>query len=143
MKIKDKEYFTRKLDAFETFELARRLAPVLAVLSMQKDLALLKRGFAQSFTTLVGQMSRSDIDEIFSTCLIGATREERGRQAPVYVGGKLMFSDIGIDDLLELVWDVIVKAKLIDFFAAPSSPSTEEQDGQTSSGSDSQTGEAG
>lgn len=144
MKIKDKEYHLRNLNTFEHFELARKLAPVLTLLSMQKDKALLKQGFAQSFVSLVGELRKEDMDIVLATCLTGVTREDQnGGVQPIYVSGQLMFTDIDLNTMMDIIWEVLLKARLLDFFAARPSNSTEGQVGQTSTGSDSQTAKVG
>ena len=117
-------YSARKLDALGQFALARRLAPVLAVLAMGERATVQVR-FAQSFCALTAQMAESEAQAIVLDCLATLERQHENTYSPVVAGGTIMFADVA-DDLglaLQLVFRALEAQKLIDFFTVPPSGS--------------------
>ena len=145
MKIKNFEYKTTKLNTFQQFDIARKMAPVLTFLALQKDAKTLERGFATAFCGLTQDMNKPDMDSILATCLSEVTREVApGTYAKVFVSGVLAYDDIDLQTMLKLIWHVLVENNLIDFFSDALSDSTAKPGNQTgSSGSASQKAKAG
>ena len=118
MKIKNFEYKTTKLNTFQQFDIARKMAPVLTFLALQKDAKTLERGFATAFCGLTQDMNKPDMDSILATCLSEVTREVApGTYAKVFVSGVLAYDDIDLQTMLKLIWHVLVENNLIDFFS--------------------------
>lgn len=137
--INGKEYRLPTLDVFQEFALASKLSPILSMMSLQEDRTVLARKFPQAFTALAVNMPRQDKDEVLAVALTGVTRQEPGSAvwAPVYVNGRIMYQDISMQVVLQLMWELIVAHKLIDFFSEDPSSSTDQPgDPAASSGSD-------
>jgi hypothetical protein len=145
MRVRDHDYVVRSLPITTQFSLSAKLAPVVALMSLQSDRAELRRTFPKSFTALCETMSVQDQQWVLDTCLGCVLRTEPGMPpAPAWIGGMPAFQDIDMGTMLELVWEVIEHHKIIDFFSVDPSRSTAPRDDQTtSSGSGSQKDAAG
>jgi hypothetical protein len=127
-------YRVEPLDVFEQYDIARRLAPIVTLLTMQKDREKLKKGFARAFVSMSSGLSKEDGRAILSTCLAQVSRNQGGAFAPLQSGGRLMFADIDLEQSLELLWEVLVRSKIIDFFDVPLSTSKGAGGGKKASG---------
>lgn len=111
------KYLVKRLNTFDQFEIARKLAPVLSMLAMQKDQSTLADRFPQAFCALTAGLDQADMDRINKLVLSAVSREQQGHFVPIYVGGMLAFDDIGMLAMLQLFWAVLEAARLPDFFA--------------------------
>lgn len=137
MNINGKEYRLPILDPFQEFALASKISPILGLMSLQEDRNILAAKFPQSFTALTGdmRMSREDKDEVLRLCMTGVLRGEPGGSfSPVMVNGMFMYKDMNLSTILQIVWQVIVDHKLIDFFSDPHSSSTDQPGDRAASG---------
>jgi hypothetical protein len=112
-------YRAEPLGIFEQFDIARRLAPIVTLLTMQKDREKLQKGFARAFVSMSSGLSREDGQAILATCLGQISRKEGAAFAPVNVRGSMMFADITLEQSLELLWHALLASNLIDFFDVP------------------------
>lgn len=129
-KLQGNLYSVQKLNALGQFKLARKLAPVLAVLAMGAR-ETVKERFSQSFCALTAQMGEGEAEAIVLDCLSTVQRQHENAYSPVVAGGAIMFADIA-DDLgltLQLVFRALEAQKLIDFFTLPPSSSPAKQKG--------------
>ena len=122
------------LDVFDQLDVARRLAPIVALLTMQKDREKLKSGFARAFVSMSSGMSREDVRAVLALCLAKVHRNQAGNYAPVCPSGQIMFEDIDLPRSLELLWEVLARNKIIDFFDEPLSTSKGKREGGGKSG---------
>ena len=113
------KYRIEPLSVFDQFDIARRVAPVLSLMTTQKDREKLKEGFARAFVTLSSGLSREDGQTILAICLGKVSRRDTVGFAPVQSAGQIMYSDIDMQQMLELVWHVLAQSKVIDFFDVP------------------------
>ncbi len=144
MKINGSEYRTTRLSTFQQFDIARRLAPVLTMLALQKDPNKLETSFPQAFCGLTQGMEKPDIDIILSTCLSNVSRIVSGGAVPIYSGGLLAYDDIDLSTMLKLIWIVLVENNLLSFFSGALSDLTETPGNEAgSSGSGSRAVRAG
>lgn len=127
------KYRVEPLDVFEQYDIARRLAPIVTLLTMQKDRSKLKKGFARAFVSMSAGLSKEDGKAILTACLAQVSRNQGGAFAPIQSGGKLMFSDIKLEHSLELLWEVLVCSEIIDFFDVPLSASKKAAEGKEAS----------
>lgn len=124
VKVEGTEYRIGKLDVFDQFHIARRLAPLLAtlgtalldrpVVSLEGDTA---KESSDRFLSLalsplaeaIAKMSNADADFIIHTCLAVCYRKvDPQGWAPVQVNGKtLAYDDITLTILMGLVVNVI------------------------------------
>lgn len=111
------------LSIFDQFDIARRVAPVITMLVLQKDREKLKAGFGRAFVSMSSGLSRDDGQIIMSLCLARVSRKQGTAFAPVQVNGQVMFEDIDMPAALEMIWHVLERSKVIDFFDAPASSS--------------------
>lgn len=137
--IGDNVYRVGTISAMQQFHVMRRLAPVLGgfaevVRSALKSgktgvelLSALKEGQVDISTVIepmlkaISEMSDADSEYVINTCLnVCARRIEGGKGwAPVRSSGQLMFNDIKLTAMAQLVWKVL-EANLGDFFVTPS-----------------------
>lgn len=131
--ISGKKYRLPDLDIFQEFALASAISPVLTMMSLSTDKAKLESRFPQSFTALIGNMGMDARakEDLIRTCLAGVKRDENSAFVDVLSPeGRIMYNDMNLTIVLRIVWEVLVKHKLIDFFIEPRSSSTE-QGGKT------------
>jgi hypothetical protein len=70
------------------------------------------------FAESLAKMSDVEVDAIVDPCL-GVTKRKQGQHwAPVMAQGQLMFHDLGISEMMQLVWAVIVE-NIGNFLAVP------------------------
>lgn len=124
------KYRADPLDVFDQFDVARRLAPIVALLTMQKDREKLKKGFARAFVSMASNLPKEDGRAVLTTCLSKVHRSQGGNFAPVCVSGAVMFDDLDLPRSLELVWEVLARNRLIDFFDEPLSTSKGKREGE-------------
>lgn len=118
-------YAAHPLGVFDQFDIARRIAPVITMLVLQKDREKLKPGFARAFVSLSSGLSREDGQALLTLCMAKVSRKTATGMSPIQAQGQMMFDDIGLDQMLELLWHVLVLSKIIDFFDVPASSSKE------------------
>lgn len=145
MQVGGHEYSVRELPLTTQFSLAAKLAPVVSLMSLQNDRAELKRTFPKSFAALCETMTIADQQWVLNTTLGTIMRHEpNAPPVPAWIGGLPAFQDINMTIMLELVWEVIEKHALVDFFSVSPSNSTDQPGNQpVSSGSGSQKDAAG
>lgn len=135
----DHVYRINKLSVFNQFELARRLSPIMTMLSMQQDKDKLEEVFPTAFAALCEGLTSSDSSYIFNICLSSATMKQGAVFTPIWTDGLPMFEHIDLRLSLSIIFKVLVANNLIDFFAAPLPDSTNQPaNGEGSNGSDSQ-----
>lgn len=111
---------------FTSFEVARELGQVLAGLAMMKkadpETKMAASQYAQAICALSADVNRSDVDRATELCLASVSREQAGGAAymPIVAPGtrRMMFADIDLMTMLELVWRVLEVNRLPDFFSA-------------------------
>ncbi len=84
--------------------------------------------FARVFLVTSGFVPQSDMDVALNACLSVVTRHVSGDRgwAPVASkDGALMFDDIDMGTMLQIVWHVIAAHRLVDFLAAGAQNSKE------------------
>lgn len=118
-------YRVEPLSIFDQFDISRRVSPVITLLVLQKDREKLQAGFARAFVSLASGISREDGQMILSLCLARVSRKQGASFAPVQTNGQVMFDDVDMTAMLEMVWHVLLRSKVIDFFDVPASGSKE------------------
>lgn len=113
---------------FTSYEIARELGPVLAGLSAMKRAD--KEGkqspahYARAFCALSIDVSNVDVERATDLCLSSVRREQAGASGTVWVpimatgARRMMFSDIDLPAMTELIWHVLEVNRLPDFFSA-------------------------
>lgn len=123
-KIGEHTYKIGKLGTFDAFEVARKMAFALTGIALIKAEGTSSAKFKQALCALAGNVPSSDVDRATMICLSAVTRQQPGGVgwAPVSSSASgMMFEDIDLDAMLELVWKVLEVNKLPDFFViAPS-----------------------
>jgi len=114
------KYLVGKLDAFKQLHVARRLAPVLT--GMKEAIQAMEGGqgvmaAVEPFSRCIAAISDADAEYIIHKCLGVVQREQPGGTgwANVMSSGGIMFKDIELPQMLELVWHVLEK-NLLSFF---------------------------
>lgn len=130
-------YRTTKMNTFVQFHLARRVAPLMipiaARLGEGGDLRQALAGsdgepmmqFAVPIIEAIGTMSDTDAENIIFPCLAVVQRRTGPAWSGVLAGGGLgaqamMFDDISLPDMLQLVWKVLEVNLQAFFHAVPS-----------------------
>jgi hypothetical protein len=135
--VSGKAYIIGKMDVFTQFDVARKMAPVVA--RSVPMLALIRDVVARnaSVTDLIDQvsaampmldaiagMSSQDSAFILASCLKTVSRSLTGGNGFVAIinpGGGLQFEDISLPDMMQLVWKVL-EVNLMGFMSgSPSS----------------------
>lgn len=105
---KGQTYRLATLDAMTQFHVTRRLGPVMAAISGEGDL------MGKVFHAL-GELSDGDAEYIVAKALGNCTMQQGDAWAKVYVGGRLMFDEIGMAGMITLTFETL-KENLSDFF---------------------------
>ncbi len=107
--INDVKYRADKLDAMQQFHVARRIAPVIAVVpnvlkSIKGDI-----GALQPLLEIVGKMPDDDVNYIISECMSVVYRLDGPGYVRVWTRGtnKPMFADMDMTVLLRIVFQVV------------------------------------
>jgi hypothetical protein len=133
-------YRIHKMDVLRQFHVARRLAPVLGgVIEALKagglDPARMMSGakpdvdpfaMVEPIGKVLAQISDEDSEYIIGVCLSCVARAQAGGTgyAPVWVPkGGLMFADMQLPEMLQLVWKVL-ESNLAGFFSGQGSTSS-------------------
>lgn len=99
------------------------------MLALQKDRTVLRKNFGKAFCAMTANMQAEDVESVNNLCLSSVMRlQSNNVWANVMVNGQLMFVDISLNDMLDLIWHVIEEHRLVDFFDEP--PSTGGTPGQ-------------
>ncbi|MFT4466102.1 MAG: phage tail assembly chaperone [Sodalis sp. (in: enterobacteria)] len=115
-------YRAGKLSVFDQLKVARKLLPVLS--GMVGELQKLRGGevametLLPALATAIGDIQDSDCDAIIHACLSVVSRQNGKAWMAVFRQGDLMFDDIDLGTLLQLVAQVIGDS-LGNFFHAP------------------------
>jgi len=113
--IHDNEYTIGRMTAMEQFKVARKLGPALPVL----EGIIADRNSGKDTTVLaILMMSKlSDVDAqiVTEACLAAVTRKQGDIQAKVMVSGNMMFQDIDVTAIIQLV-TAVIHENLGDFF---------------------------
>lgn len=122
-------YVIGVMDARRQLHVARRLAPVMSSLANQpaaEDDLSARLGL---MSKAVAEMSDVDTDYVINSCLSICQRKNdshNGVMSPVMASnGRMMFEDISLPAMLQLVWAVI-EEKLGSFFVDLQSNSAQE-----------------
>jgi hypothetical protein len=132
--IKGNKYSFRKLSTFQVWELARLLRDVIQSLAIMRSVANDpklpegavkpdRRAYITTTLALFGDLPKTANDAALAVCL-GSIQRDQGKDggvgwADIYAAGRLMFDDIDIADVAEMVFQVIEDNRIIDFFSAP------------------------
>lgn len=104
-------YKAGKLDAFKQFHVARRIAPVLSGLGVFIEVAKVDPLAAVGpVAEAIGKMTDADSEYVIYTCLGVVQRKQPGVNlgwGPVTSSGGMMYDDIDMAVMLQLVWHVL------------------------------------
>lgn len=119
-------YRATKMDVFMQYDVARKWAPILIWVASSKDKTFKPADFARAFCAVSSPIPKEDSDYVLGLCLDTVKRGGAGSAdfAPIRVSNKLMFDDIELPQMLEIVYHVLKLNKLIDFFVE--APATSE-----------------
>jgi hypothetical protein len=123
-------YRAGRLDARKQFDVARRLSYVLVQLGAEKkaDFKPSAENFARIILVTTGYIPQADMDAALNICLSVVKRHipgDIGWAALTASNGALMYEDIGMAEMLQIVWHVISMHRLVDFLAASAQDSSE------------------
>lgn len=108
-KVEDKYYRTEKMDCFKQFHVLRKAGPLYpsvvgALRVKDQDLMLAAGYIAAAFARL----SDDEANFIMTSCLGTCSMKQGSVWSPVVnSSGSLMFNDITLPELLEVVWKVL------------------------------------
>ncbi|WP_456309775.1 phage tail assembly chaperone [Serratia proteamaculans] len=133
--LKGQQYRTAKLNVFDQLKVSRKLLPILAGMMSDfksiKDDALSGNAFKALDTALpkiadaLADMSDEDTNAIIFPCLSVVSRQHGKGWKPVFTQGALMFDDIDLMVMLQMVGRVVGDS-LGNFL--PETPASETQD---------------
>ncbi len=112
------------IDARKQFHIVRRLATVMGSMAKGGDAI-------DAISSAIGRLSDDDADYVIFGLLACVTRKQENGLgwAKVSNGNALMFSDIGMSDMLKLAYSAF-EANMQDFFAVIRSTLKEQQQPQ-------------
>ena len=130
-----KLYRTGRLDAFKQLHVSRKLAPAIFALGASasalkppeegtEELAIMNIavGAFEPLARAIAGMEEKDVDYVVNTCLVVCERQD-SPGAPwarmLSSAGRMMFEDIGMKEMLQLVV-MVIRENLGDFFPDPS-----------------------
>jgi len=122
VEINGSAYQVGRLDVFAQFHVARLMGPRIGALSMI-DLPPEAAGarVGSVLTAVMGSMSREDSDFVVNACLAVVKKRQGQALSPITApNGAIMFQDMDLDELMQIVAKVLEVAKLPDFFRADS-----------------------
>src|ERR1700735_2990271 len=113
-------YRAGRLNAKDAFHVARRLGYVLTALGIEKgeQFKPTPENFARIILVTSGQVPQADMDFALNTCLGVVKRsmgDHQGWAAIATSTGALMYDDIDMSTMLQIVWHVISAHRLPDF----------------------------
>jgi hypothetical protein len=113
-------YRAGRLSAKDAFHVARRLGYVLTALGIEKGDAFkpTSENFARIILVTSGQVPQADMDFALNTCLGVVKRrigDHQGWAAITTSAGAMMYDDIDMSAMLQIVWHVISAHRLPDF----------------------------
>jgi hypothetical protein len=104
-----KTFRTGTLTAKEQFHIGRRVMPL-----MNPILTSLKSGGAKDFTDIIAAVSDDlakipddALDYVIDACLASVQIKQGDSWAKVMVNGRLMFHDIDLSQMLQIMWAVL------------------------------------
>lgn len=117
------QYRVDKLNAQQCFDVARRFSVVLLMLSGMKnpDARPSRQDFARAMCAVSRPVPQEDCDTAIAICLSAVSRRQANDVGWVKIreprSGRMVFEDIDMMGMLEIVWEVMDYHKLPDFFA--------------------------
>jgi hypothetical protein len=129
------EYQARALSAFDQLHVARKLGSVLIFLGSMKDNPdKTPNNYARAMVAAAAPLGNEEVDWAIAACLSSVQRKQQGGWAEVRAqSGKLMFDDVDLLAMMEIVWNVLDQNGLIDFFYVAPSSSSEPETGREQS----------
>ncbi|MFC0228681.1 phage tail assembly chaperone [Serratia aquatilis] len=109
--LKDNHYRVAKMDVFAQFRLSRKLLPML--MGVIGDPKNIKNGGTSMETLLpkmaevISSMSDEDCNAVIYPCLAVVSRQNGKTWSPVFSQDVLMFDDIDMMDMLQIVGRVV------------------------------------
>lgn len=117
-------YRVNKLTPFAALDVARLLGPRLICLRDGSGVIAGKAGAA--LAALMGTLSQDDTDAVTRICLGAVLRKQGTAWAKISSpDGSLMFQDISLEAMMDLIVAVAREAKLDTFFFVADPPSSE------------------
>jgi hypothetical protein len=116
-------YLVGRLDARRQFDVARRLGYVLTMLGAEKSAEFkpTPENFARIILVTAGQVPQADMDTALNICLGVVKRKITGdvgwASVTTQKGDALMFDDIDMPIMLQLVWHVVSAHRMVDFLS--------------------------
>lgn len=123
-------YRKSKLNAFEQFHCLRRLGPIIGALAKALGEGRTPGADQNRLQTVVepvlvalSTIADADLDFVIATCLKHVTRKQAAGWAPIMATpGQMMFADIDMQAMLQIVWNVL-EGDLASFFGGLASGS--------------------
>jgi len=124
------EYIIGKLDVFQQFHCAKRLAPLLAGAASISGMVDGEFKLDSLFPLLDGiaKLPDDDLDYVLTTCLLAVRRIDHGQSVKVITGKAMQYQDMSGLTVLTLVKEVLME-NMSGFFpsAGPKSPDPAKQ----------------
>lgn len=114
------KYKIGRMSTFDQYHVSRKLVPSLVFMAAIEDRSQVTPDmFAKSILSTTSQLSAEDSEMALTLCLAVVERQDHGawvRLQPPGGGRTLMFTDIGVLDLMTIVWYVLLEHGIPDFF---------------------------
>lgn len=132
VKIGDNSYRVAKLPAIKQLNLARKLTPVVAGMGSMigafdaenlEQIANSLKDF-KPFADALAAMPDEQFEGLMLLCLTAVSRQSGSVFTPLLASnGAMMFDDVDLPTLLQLIW-VVIQENVLGYFLAPASNST-------------------
>lgn len=113
------QYSCQPLNVFQQLDIVRKWGTVLVWVSQADPDKVTPAGFAKAFAVASAPIAKEDYDLALITCLGSVRREVGGDKgwAQVCPQGIVMFEDIRLPHMLELLYHVLRLNGVFDFFS--------------------------
>lgn len=101
-------YKSQKMPAMQQFHVARRLMPLLSGLSEAFRTGLENpEGAMEIIAGAITKLSDADTEYVLNACLDLTSRQDGQIWSRLRAGNRLMFEDIGMPEMLQIVFNVL------------------------------------
>src|SRR5208282_64814 len=110
-------YQIRPLNVFNQLKIVSKLSPVLTLLVAQEDKNIVKEKFAELLAIFSNNLPEDQFNEVLKLCLGSVHRRIKNAWHPIYRSNDIVYQDIALKDMLNIIYEVMEANKLFDFFS--------------------------
>ncbi len=115
MELSGNNYQIGRLNAFDQLKIARKLAATSVLIGSLVKAEAQKSDITFLVLLILSHLDDASSEQVVNLCLGAVSRQQGTMVAPIMNSGTMMFSDIGVSDILQLTSKVITE-NLGNFF---------------------------